>query len=125
MPNLTTELSHALKLQAVPFLSRVKSVLDFVDVAREFSGNNLHTPRAIAFALARAGRNAEAIEVLGQLSGQLDLKAGWEREVADQALALKATLETDTPKAMQQPGAWEADTVRSLGLGEFRVERAG
>jgi hypothetical protein len=43
MPNLVTELSHALKLQAVPFLSRVESLLHFVDVAREFSGNP-HTP---------------------------------------------------------------------------------
>lgn len=122
MPGLTKQLSDSLKLTAVPFLSRVESLLDFVDVAREFPGNP-HTPKAVAFALARAGRIAQAIEILGGLPRQLDVNVKWQREIAGQASTLKAILEADPSKAMEQLRAWEVETVRSLGLGQFQVER--
>jgi len=38
------ELGTALRFQAVPFLSRAESLLGFVEVAKEFSGNP-HTPK--------------------------------------------------------------------------------
>ena len=122
MPNLVTELGSALKLQAVPFLSRIESLLDFVEVAKSFSGNP-HTPKAIAFALARAGQNSQAVEVLDQLLSQLDLNVAWQREIADQAKALRAKLVTNPIEAQQQLDAWEAETVHNLGLDDFVVKR--
>lgn len=118
MPNLVTELGTALKLQAIPFLSRVDSLLGFVEVAKSFSGKP-HTPKAIAFALARAGQNSQAVEVLDQLLSQLDLNVAWQREIADQAKALRAKLVANPVEAQQQLEAWEAETVHNLGLDGF------
>lgn len=119
-PNLLTELIAALKLHAVPFLSHVESLLDFVELARSFSGGNPHTPKAIAFALARAGRNSEAVEVLDQLLNQVNLEVPWQCEIADMAKSLKSQLLSDPAAAQRQLDAWEAETVKNLGLEEFR-----
>jgi len=118
MPNVVTELGSALKLQAMPFLSRVESLLDFVDEARSSSGN--HTPRAIAFALARAGQISQAVGVLDQLFSQLDLNVAWQRKIGDQSKALRAKLVTSPIEAQQQLEAWEIESVRNLGLEGFR-----
>ncbi|HET6324474.1 MAG TPA: hypothetical protein VFG04_07220 [Planctomycetaceae bacterium] len=122
MPNLVAELGSALKLQAVPFLSRAESLLDFVEVAKSFSGNP-HTPKVIAFALARAGQTKQAVEVLDQLLSQLDLNVAWQREISDQAKALRSKLVTNPIEAQQQLDAWEAETVHNLGLDDFVVRR--
>jgi hypothetical protein len=118
MPNLVTELGTALKLQAMPFLSRVDSLLGFVEVAKSLSGNP-HTPKAIAFALARAGQISQAVEVLDQLLNQLDLNVAWQREIADQAKAMRAKLVANPVEAQQQLEAWEAETVHNLGFDGF------
>jgi hypothetical protein len=115
---VVTELGSALKLQAMPFLSRVESLLDFVDEARSSSGN--HTPRAIAFALARAGQISQAVGVLDQLFSQLDLNVAWQRKIGDQSKALRAKLVTSPIEAQQQLEAWEIESVRNLGLEGFR-----
>ncbi len=120
MPNLVTELSSALKLQAMPFLSRVGSLLDFVGVAKSFSASNLNTPKAIAFALARAGQTSQAVEVLDQLLSQLDLNVAWQREIADQAKALRGKLVTNPIETEQQLEAWEVETVHNLGLDNLK-----
>lgn len=121
MPKLTAELGEALKLQAVPFLSRAESLLDFVEMAKakEFSGNR-HTPNAIAFALARAGQTGQAISVLDELSSHLDPNVAWQREMADRARALRAKLVADPADAQKQLEAWEAETVLNLRLEDFR-----
>lgn len=119
-PNLITEISTALKCEALPFLSCVESLLDFVEVAKSFSTGNPHTPRAIAFALARAGRNSEAVEVLDQLMNQINLEVPWQREMADMAKSLKTQLLSDPIAAQKQLDAWEAETIRNLGLEDFR-----
>ena len=122
MANLVAELGSALKLQAVPFLSRVESLLDFVGLAKSFTLSP-HTPKAIAFALAHAGQTGQAVEVLDQLLSQLDLNVAWQREIADQAKALRAKLVTSPNEAQQQLDAWEAETVHNLGLDDFVVKR--
>ena len=119
MPNLVTELSTALKDQALPFLSQVKNLLDFVDMAKSFSGNP-HTPKAIAFALARAGQDHRAIAVLDELLSQLDLNVAWHQAIADQAETLKTKLVSNPAEAHRQLEDSEAETVRKLGLEQFR-----
>ena len=119
-PNLIAELRAGLKRDALPFLSQITSVSDFVKMAKSHPSGNPHTPEAIAFALARAGRNKEAIEVLDQLLGQVKLEVLWQREMADRAKSLKSQLLTDPAAAQRQLDAWEAETVKNLGLEEFR-----
>jgi len=119
-PNVIAEISAELKRQAVPFLARAKSLVYFVDVAKEFAGNP-HTPKAIGFALARAGQFDQAIEVLGQLLGQVDLNIGWQSDIAVQAGALRAKLIANPIDAQQQLERWETETVHKLGLDAFRT----
>jgi hypothetical protein len=118
-PNLLAKLGAAIRREAMPFLSRAESLLGFVEIARSFSYANPHTPMAIAFTLARAGRINEAISVLDQLLPQLNLKVAWQSEIADQAKALKAKLVANPSEAQQQLEAWEAESARNLGLEGF------
>lgn len=119
MPNLIDELELALKNQAVPFLMRAISLADFVAFAEDYSGNP-HTPKAVAFALARAGRVGEALKVIDDLVPRLDMQVEWQVEIADQLKDLKNMLVRSPSEAIRQLEAWEAESVRSLGLEEFR-----
>jgi hypothetical protein len=121
MPELIKELSSALKAQAIPFLSPVQSLLDFVDLARSRSfSDNPQTLRAEAFALARAGQISRAVGALDQLLNQIDSKIGWQLEIADQARALRSKLVASSSEAERQLEVWEVETVRNLGLEDFR-----
>jgi len=119
-PNLVDELCDALQMQAVPFLSRAKTLLDFAEMASSFSFNNPHTPKAIGFALARAGRANEAVRVLDQGLTQIDRKVPWQLAIANQSTYLRDKLIEDPAEAQRQLEAWEIETVRNLGLEEFR-----
>lgn len=117
-PDVVTELTAALKLQAVPFLSRVESLLDFVEIAKS-PPSNQRSLEAIAFALARAGQIIQAVEVFDQLLNQVDLNVGWQRDLGDQAKALRDKLVANPIEAQQQLEAWEAETVHNLGFDDF------
>jgi hypothetical protein len=117
-PNFNVELALALNHQAVPFLSRVNSLIDFIEMAKSFSGNT-HTAKAIAFSLARAGQTSQSIEILNQLLSQLDLNIAWQLEIADQAKTLRSKLLTNPTEARHQLETWEAETLHNLGLAEF------
>lgn len=114
--HLVAELGMALRLQAVPFLSRVTSLLDFVETAKTFSQANPHTRRAIAYSLARSGRITEAVEVLDQLLAQIDRAIPWQFALAGEADQLKAQLIAHPTEALRQLRTWECNTERSLGL---------
>ena len=120
MPNLVIELLDALKAQAMPFLSRVDSLDDFVEMARSSSTSNPHTSKAIAFALARVGRVQEALEILERLPSQLDLGVGWQRGIADEARALSAKLVASAAHAQKELEAWETETIHNLKLWGLR-----
>jgi hypothetical protein len=120
VPKELAELGTVIRRDAVPFLLRTESLLGFVEVAKSSSSVNPHTPMAIAFSLARAGRTDEAAIVLDQLLPQLDLKVAWQREIADQVTALRAKLAANPSEALQQLEAWKAQSVRNLGLEIFR-----
>jgi hypothetical protein len=117
--DLTSELGAALKLQAVPFLSRVTSLLDFVEIAKAFSQANPNTQRAIAYSLARAGRVSEGVEVLDQLLDQLDTTVPWQLDLAKEATQVRTQLTTNPTEALRQFQAWEHGTERNLGLSEI------
>jgi hypothetical protein len=119
-PNEIAELGTAIRRDAAPFLLRTESLLAFVEVAKSFSSVNPHTPMAIAFTLARAGRVDEAVIGLDQLLPRLDLKLAWQSEIADQVKTLRTKLVANPSEAQQQLEAWEAESVRNLGLEALR-----
>lgn len=120
MPGLLEELSAALKTQASPVLSHTRSLLDFAKYARSCYSTNPHTPKAVGLALARAGHIDEAIEVIDGLLSQLDLSVAWQQEIAELCRTLKEKVVAGPEPAQQQLEAWETETLRNLGLEDFR-----
>jgi hypothetical protein len=120
MPYLIEELGDAFSRQVTPFFSRSNSLSGFVKVAEGFPIGNPHTPKAIAFALARAGHNEKAINILDQLIAQLDFKVNWQKEIDAIARTLKSLLETNPSAAQRQLTVWETETAKNLGLDEYR-----
>ncbi len=116
--DLIADLGVALRHQAIPFLSHVTSLLDFVETAKTFSQANPHTRRAIAYSLARSGRITEAVEVLDQLFGQLDKAIPWQLALAGEARQLKTQLVAHPTEALRQFQTWELETEKNLGLNE-------
>jgi len=116
MPLLIEELGEAIKKQAVPYLSSIQSLADFVTMAKQTSLKNPHTLRAIAFALALESESQEAINVIDDLISGLDTKSTWQVELGGIADNLKAELIENPAKAKQQLLDWEAETIRNFKL---------
>lgn len=120
-PNLVAELSTALKREALPFLSRIESPRDLAQAAASLQqSQDPYTQQAIAYALARAGDVNKAVAALDELARLLDAKVPWQLEMAERANALKSQLLSDASGAQKQLEAWEAESVRNLGLEKFR-----
>jgi hypothetical protein len=119
-PNLIAELTAALQLHAMAFLSSAASPLEFVELAKTFSSGNPHTPEAIAFSLARAGETDQATQVIDQLLNRLDLTVSWQLDIANNAKALRTKLATDPAEAQRQLEVWKLASLRNLGLEEYR-----
>jgi len=119
-PDVYSELSLALRREALPFLSRVEDLDDFIQLAKSFSRANPRTREAIAYALARVGEVDKAIAELDTLLAMLDVKVPWQLEMAERANALKSLLLHDFASAQKQLQEWEAESIRNLGLEKFR-----
>ena len=91
-PELLGKLKAAIRQDAGASLAQAGAGLEFADLARTKSMGNPHTPKAIAFALARAGRTEEAIGVIDQLLPHLDLESHWQRDIDTLCRTLKAKL---------------------------------
>jgi hypothetical protein len=117
-PDLEIELVAALKQQALPFLSKGETLEGFVEIARSGSQTG-RTLEGLGYALARAGKPGEALDVFDRLLPMLDLNIAWQRELADQVRALSAKLTGNPAEAQGQLAQWEQETVRNLGLEEF------
>jgi hypothetical protein len=120
MPDLAEKLRDALKREALPFLQPIKSLDNFVDVAKAFSFKNPHTVQAIAYALARVGNTQGALSALNKLSEQIDLTVPWQQVIAERAEVLMSELR-ESPLAVQHRlETWEDETLKNLRLEEFR-----
>lgn len=120
-PNLVHELGVALKREALPFLSPIESPRDVAQAATSLRlPQNPHMQQAIAYALARAGDVNKAVAALDELARLLDVKVPWQLEMFERANAFKSQLLSDAPSAQKQLEAWEAESVRNLGLEKFR-----
>jgi hypothetical protein len=122
-PDLVTQLGAALRREALPFLSRIKSPLDVAEAAGALRRENPYVQQTIGYALARAGDVARAVPALDELIRALDLRSPWQREIAERADLLKATLLSDAADAQRMLDVWEDETVRNLGLEGFRESR--
>jgi hypothetical protein len=127
MPDLSAELSKAMKRKAVPFLASVESLQDFIEIAQrslsEVTGsrtyNNPHTLQAIAYAFVCTGEFQQACDALARLLKQLDLKVSWQQAMAERAEAMVAELRDNPSAAQHRLEIWEAETVKNLDLESF------
>ncbi|MDB6031215.1 MAG: hypothetical protein JWM16_1553 [Verrucomicrobiales bacterium] len=119
-PSLLRELSAALRSQALPFLSHIDSLHNVAEAASSLKSKGPYVQQAIAYVLARAGDVNRAAAELGQLTGLLDAKVPWQREMAERAELLKAKLVANPVDAQSQLEGWENDTAKNLGLESFR-----
>jgi len=117
-PDLIAKLGVALKQQALPFLSRLNSFRDVVEVAKSFQSSYAQQTRA--YALARNGDVGNAVRALDDLLGMLDRTVPSERARAERAEALRADLREDASRAQLRLDAWEAETLKNLRLEQFK-----
>lgn len=131
-PSLVTELRSALQSEALPFLRRVESPMEFAVAAGAvhpvngpMAPQSIDTSsdpvrqQAVAYAWARAGDIQQADDALSRLIRLANQNLFWKREAA-QASMLKSVFLTDPAAAQRQLDAWEEETVKNLGLEEFR-----
>jgi hypothetical protein len=119
-PNLLLQLSAAVRRDALPFVSLIESPRDLARAARSLKSQDPYTQQAVAYAFARAGDIDEAVAALDKLMCVLDLKTLWQFEMAKRAITLKAQLLTEPAGAQKQLQEWESESVRNLGLENFR-----
>jgi hypothetical protein len=128
LPDLPEEICKALKQKAVPFLSSIESIQDFIEMAQQrlnestgsHSFKDPHTLQAIAYAFAYAGELQKSRDALDQLLQQLDLKVSWQQAIKERAEALKVELRDNPSTAQHQLETWETETLKNLGLDAFR-----
>lgn len=120
-PDLVHELGDALKHELQSFLSPIESPLDVAQAAKSLQlHQNPNVQQVIAYALARAGEVDKAVAELDVLLAMLDQKVPWQMEMSERANALASLLLSDPPIAQKQFDAWEAESIRNLGLEKFR-----
>ena len=121
MPNLVAQLGAAVKRDALPFLSGIESAEDIAKAAAAFQqSGDPYAQQTVAYAWARSGNVARAVEELERLMHSLDGKIAWQREMAGRAELLKAKLLADPREAELQLEAWESQTSENLKLGKLR-----
>jgi hypothetical protein len=119
LPNLETQLVAALKRQAMPFLSKGETLGGFIEIAKAAPQTG-RTLEGLGYAVARSGDAKQAIEILNRLVPMLNLNSAWQRELVSQVQALSTKLAEHPEEAREQLAQWEEETVRNLGLEEFR-----
>lgn len=120
-PDLIPKLANVLKREALPFLSNIESPSDVARMATSLRlPQNPHVQQAISYACASSGDLDRAKNELNQLVCLLDVKVPWQREMAERAESLKAKLFANPKEAQDQLETCEAETLRNLGLENFR-----
>jgi hypothetical protein len=119
MPDLVTDLVAALRQQALPFLAKGETIEGFIEVAKAGPQTG-RTLEGLGYALARSGNAKQAIEVFDRIPSMLDASIAWQRELGDQVRTLSVDLAKNPEKVQQQLAEQEEDTVRNLGLEQFR-----
>jgi hypothetical protein len=120
-PNFKTSLESAMKKE-VPLLERLKTPQDIVEVAiQRGHPKDPYRQETIGYMLALAGQIEPAVRALEHLLAMLDTKVQWQHEMTARAQLLKTDLLEDPKKAKERLATWEAESIRNLGLQEFRI----
>jgi hypothetical protein len=120
-PGMATQLSATIKREALPWFSHNRLLENIVCLAKAHPNpTDPHVQESIAYMQIRSGDIKQANVSLDQLVSVLRGDVPWQREMADRAKSLKSQLLTDPTAAQRQLDAWEAETVKNLGLEEFR-----
>jgi hypothetical protein len=118
--DLIPELAAALEREALPFLKGFGSVLDLAEAMPIQNSPDPYTQQAIAYGFAPMGKIEQALGALDRLLTLLDVKVPWQHDLAERAESLRSALTENPSEAQHRLEAWEADTVKHLGLEDFR-----
>ena len=119
-PHLEAALTSEM-LSEARFLSGLRRPADLVKALEPLlKRGNPHAREAFAYSLIHAGETARALETLGALLNAAEVGVTWQGKIAMRAQLIRDKLLKDLSQAQKQLRAWEADTVSSLGLSEFR-----
>jgi hypothetical protein len=118
--NFEAALESAMKKE-VPLLERLKTPQDVAEMAAQKGHpKDPYRQETIAYMSAFAGQIKPALSALENLSAMLDTSVRWQEEMASRAQLLQTELLKNPKEAKRQLTAWKADTVRNLGLEDFR-----
>jgi len=81
---------------------------------------NPHTLEALAYMLIQAGETVSATKAIDTLLRRTNRSVLWEDKVASRAQFIGAMLAKRTEAAREELNSWESETVRNLGLENFK-----
>jgi hypothetical protein len=115
--DLDVSLMQAIRREALPRLSSVRSASDLAPLARTLDkSRDPYVIQAIAYALMRECRLELGMQSLDALLGCLDASIGWQAEIARRAQSVRALIVADSTGAQAQLEQWEIDTLDALKL---------
>ena len=117
--DLLPELTESLKREALPFLNSMGN-LEGLTEALIHNSPDARTQQAIAYGLAVKGDIEQALVALDLLILSLEVEFPWQQNIKDQAQALRTALTENPSLAKRWLQTWEADSVKNLGLEDFR-----
>ncbi len=115
-PDTVERLAAAITTQALPFLLRTATLEDFIELAEEKRQDDPNNLWALGLALARIGRDAEAVDVLGRMERWSGDPVGWVRGLSQRAMAFRQSMLQDASDAREQLQGWELETIEALRL---------
>ncbi len=122
--NLETTLMAEMQ-KDVPFLLRLRTPRDVANALEpltkpnEAGYVNPHCYEALAYALVQAGEATAAANVIDTLLRRVNPTVAWEGEVASRARLVRDKLLEKPEEVHEQLTAWEAETIRNLGMENF------
>jgi hypothetical protein len=113
----------------IPFLASLKTPTDVARSLESLTKPNKAgyvNPRcyeALVYALVQAGKTSAAENAIDALLRCVNPTVAWESEVASRVRLLRNRLVEGLESAREQLAAWQAETIRNLGLEPFRTNR--
>jgi hypothetical protein len=119
-PNVISDLGAILECEALPLLLSIKSPLDVTRIAVSLPRTDPYVQQSLAYAWVYSGDVDRAKSELKRLIQMLNVEVMWQCEMAQISESLLSSVTTNFADAQRQLKAWEAESVKNLGLEEFR-----
>jgi hypothetical protein len=121
-PELLAELGSALRVEALPFLSRVERPEDAARVAAlQQKPQDFYVQQAVAYGFALGGdveRATIALDRLTLLLGEETEPYRWKQDLAQTVESLKNEVRDDLEAGQRRLEAWRRETAKHLGVGQ-------